>query len=399
MQAAGMLRGTRAISLLVLLVPLIDYAYSSPLQYLPNIPGYIPVYVRYGDEPLEEINPELAEAFGETSSSVKSLQKIDRTLAHETDNFKDDDLNVFLEESKSKHAYPLHVREAESRSFANVDSDDSNKPKLLTIYTLPDDKESRPRRRNRERNRMKSWKPPAFKVSPLSDEEKEELKKLAIEVEEEETKPNEFYFPNFKNGSPAPSDKAHSRHKTLDFLVPLKVQSPFDDDSLANLPDIPQITDPPQSSDDVATSEDDKQEPPVKQQRPSSLLSNVDKMSPVDPLEDSKLDEANRFEFGEENPLSNEANLPKIDQTAEKQLTKKVPEISDDTNDVTKSNDCDTVSSKSNKKDFPVKVQRPDSILSNVDKLSPVDLPDESESTQNEARNSTELSDEMIADS
>lgn len=178
--------------------------------------------------------------------------------------------------------------------------------------------------------------------------------------------------------------------------MPLKVQSPFDDSS-ANLPDIPQITYPPESSDNVE--EDDKQEPPVKEQRPSSLLSNVDKILLVDPPEDSKIDEATRFESGEENPLSNEANLSKIDQTAERQPTKEVPEISYDTNDVAKSNNCDTISSKSNKKDFPVKVQRPDSILSNVDKLSPVDLPDESENTENEARNSTELSDEMIADS
>lgn len=43
---------------------------SIPLQYLPNIPGYVPVYIRYGDEPLEDINPELAEAFGETSAKV-----------------------------------------------------------------------------------------------------------------------------------------------------------------------------------------------------------------------------------------------------------------------------------------------------------------------------------------
>ncbi|CAH2102824.1 unnamed protein product [Euphydryas editha] len=32
-------------------------------QYLPEIPGYVPVYIRNGDTPLEEINPDLAEAF------------------------------------------------------------------------------------------------------------------------------------------------------------------------------------------------------------------------------------------------------------------------------------------------------------------------------------------------
>ncbi|XP_059048040.1 uncharacterized protein LOC131843421 [Achroia grisella] len=32
-------------------------------QILPPMPGYVPVYIRTGDTPLEEINPELAEAF------------------------------------------------------------------------------------------------------------------------------------------------------------------------------------------------------------------------------------------------------------------------------------------------------------------------------------------------
>lgn len=93
------------------------------------------------------------------------MQKIDHTFAHESDSFKDEDINEFLEESE-KHIYPLHVREAESRSFAtaNDESRNPNKPKLLTIYELPDDNESRPRRRYRGRTRMKSWKPPAFKV-------------------------------------------------------------------------------------------------------------------------------------------------------------------------------------------------------------------------------------------
>ncbi|CAH2050110.1 unnamed protein product, partial [Iphiclides podalirius] len=32
-------------------------------QILPPVPGYVPVYIRAGDTPLEEINPDLAEAF------------------------------------------------------------------------------------------------------------------------------------------------------------------------------------------------------------------------------------------------------------------------------------------------------------------------------------------------
>jgi len=100
------------------------------------------------------------------------LQKIDHTLAHESDNFNDDNLDTFLEESKNEHAYPLHVREAESRSFAaaNNGPGNSNKPKLLSIYTLPDDND-RPRRRYRGRSRIKnSRKQPAFKVQILKSQ-------------------------------------------------------------------------------------------------------------------------------------------------------------------------------------------------------------------------------------
>ncbi|XP_032662757.1 uncharacterized protein LOC116840307 isoform X2 [Odontomachus brunneus] len=294
MQAAGTLRGTRIISFLVLLVPLIGYAYSSPLQYLPNIPGYVPVYIRYGDEPLEHINPELAEAFGEASSSAK----LDRTLAHVSNSFKDNDIDALLEESAGEHAYPLRVRATESRSFATVGDNEPtnrNRPKLLTIYELPDDNENRRnRRRNRLRNRPKeqSRRAPAFKVSPLSDAEKEELEKLAIEVEKEETKPNELYAPSSKS-SQLSHAMTRNRHKAHKFAAPIKVQDPLDESS----PDLPeinsQVEDLAKSSNDcnTATSKADKsettsragkREPPIKEQRPATILSNVDKISPID---------------------------------------------------------------------------------------------------------------------
>lgn len=34
-------------------------------QYLAPRPGYVPVYIRFGDTPLSDINPELDEAFHE----------------------------------------------------------------------------------------------------------------------------------------------------------------------------------------------------------------------------------------------------------------------------------------------------------------------------------------------
>ncbi|XP_046743092.1 uncharacterized protein LOC124409496 [Diprion similis] len=69
MRAVGMLR-----SGFILVFLIITYANTLPLQYLPSIPGYVPVYIRNGDEPLEDINLALAEAFAEHSSS-KNLKQ------------------------------------------------------------------------------------------------------------------------------------------------------------------------------------------------------------------------------------------------------------------------------------------------------------------------------------
>ncbi|XP_011504438.1 PREDICTED: uncharacterized protein LOC105367432 [Ceratosolen solmsi marchali] len=57
--------------LFILFLVIAVHANALPLQYLPDIPGYVPVYIRYGDQPLEEINPTLAEAFHESSSIIK----------------------------------------------------------------------------------------------------------------------------------------------------------------------------------------------------------------------------------------------------------------------------------------------------------------------------------------
>lgn len=41
---------------------------SYPYQFLPTRDGYVPVYIRLGDTPLNEINEELAVAFHESPS-------------------------------------------------------------------------------------------------------------------------------------------------------------------------------------------------------------------------------------------------------------------------------------------------------------------------------------------
>lgn len=50
---------------------------AAPLQSLPQKPGYIPVYIRYGDTPLEEINPGLAVAFREFGGEARNFREAD----------------------------------------------------------------------------------------------------------------------------------------------------------------------------------------------------------------------------------------------------------------------------------------------------------------------------------
>lgn len=46
-------------------------------QYLPALPGYVPVYIRTGDTPLEDINPDLAEAFHALPAGRSANKQID----------------------------------------------------------------------------------------------------------------------------------------------------------------------------------------------------------------------------------------------------------------------------------------------------------------------------------
>lgn len=50
---------------------------SFPYQFLPTREGYVPVYIRLGDTPLNEINPELAVAFHEVAVNGRQLKSND----------------------------------------------------------------------------------------------------------------------------------------------------------------------------------------------------------------------------------------------------------------------------------------------------------------------------------
>ncbi|XP_031624681.1 uncharacterized protein LOC116341643 [Contarinia nasturtii] len=64
-------------SLLFLFAILVNDCDSFPYQHLPNREGYVPVYIRLGDTPLTEINPELAIAFHEVAVNGRQLKSND----------------------------------------------------------------------------------------------------------------------------------------------------------------------------------------------------------------------------------------------------------------------------------------------------------------------------------
>lgn len=59
---------------------------AAPLQFLQSREGYVPVYIRHGDTPLHEINPELAVAFHENGISSRSRK--DKSASDDQVNFK-----------------------------------------------------------------------------------------------------------------------------------------------------------------------------------------------------------------------------------------------------------------------------------------------------------------------
>lgn len=206
------------------------------------------------------------------------------------------------------------------------------------------------------------------------------MEKLAIEVEKEETKPNELYAPNPRYPG-SPSKNIHSRHRMHNFIAPIKVQVPLDE-TLTNLPQIPQITDFSQSDYDTATSQVEKEEPPIKGQYPVKVWSNVDKVSPID--------------WPNENE-SNKNTISEAEKMKEKPLMKiDLLEIPQDT-DLSKSSDGQNIAiAEADEKETPIKLQRPTTILSYVDKISPIDLPNKNETNgKKEMKDCTQHADEV----
>lgn len=186
-------------------------------------------------------------------------------------------------------------------------------------------------------------------------------------MEKEETKPNELYAPNLRY--PEPSENAHNRHKAHNLMAPLKVQVPFDED-LINLPKMFPVADFLQSSDhNNVTSEAENNELPFKGQRPATILSNVDKVSPIDLPDESETNkDTSEAEKVKEKPPIMKINLLEVPQDT----------------DLSKSSDeqHNIATADAGKEESTIKVMQRPIILSNVDKVSPIDLPNENKTNE-----------------
>jgi len=179
----------------------------------------------------------------------------------------------------------------------------------------------------------------------------------------------------------------HNRPNAHDFLAPIKRQNPFSESLIDLNPGISKVADFSKFSNDHNIAEIDERELPIKGQRPDTVLSNVGKLLPIDLPDESKIDDATISKVDKEKPLSNK----QADQSEIPQI-KDLPKPSED-------HDVATPEIKPDKSGPPIKMQRPTSILSNVDKLSPIDLPDESKTDEhNKMNDSTEPNDEIATD-
>ncbi|XP_015601007.1 uncharacterized protein LOC107270475 [Cephus cinctus] len=208
MQAAGMLRGTGAIFLLASLFSLISDTSGLPLQLLPSIPGYIPVYIRYGDQPLEDINPALAEAFNENHAVYKNVPKIQSGYVLDSSSFEhpDEDHDSSLEPNESEPTRGDKSNQEQS----SEEGDKVPIPKLVSVYELHNPKVSKITEqddravdgllaKNPKDSKAKPVsvsKEAVIKVSEAPVDKSEDFERIEVDIEKDELRPNELIDPN-----------------------------------------------------------------------------------------------------------------------------------------------------------------------------------------------------------
>ncbi|XP_066600858.1 uncharacterized protein [Prorops nasuta] len=320
MQTAGMLTGTRAIILLVLLVPLVDFARALPLQTLPSIPGYIPVYIRYGDQPLVDINPALAEAFHEKEAQSKSIRltksfpsDIDPTLQ---------EVSEEINENKDVSYSAVHVRQVELGR-----SEISEKYGAAVV---------------KPRENLARRKPIPFVAVLKTSTNITEQNKGDLELRIKEAEKVLLTEPQ--------------QESAISALSPLKITSAETDVNPA-VAYLPTVTAKETLDEAISTKLDESadEEPPLKIQRPEGILSNVYKISEIDETEKSN----------DGKPLNNNEYTDKTIDT--KNSIEKEVEISRK-----KLENGARKSLEQEEDESVIKLQRPLTILSNVQKISPI---------------------------
>ncbi|KAI4494160.1 hypothetical protein M0802_009194 [Mischocyttarus mexicanus] len=253
---------------------------SYPYQILPSIPGYIPVYIRNGDQPLEEINPALAEAFHEHSGLSKSI-RLDHNFNEESR------ANSVVDESRKKY-YPAYARESGNSIAGNerYEEEDTHAeknpgfqvPKLVSLYELHEKL-----KKTQKEDQLKDgsdFRVSLAKVSSiLSSEKRDHSDRLSTEIEKDESKPNDLYDPN-PNYPELPAEIGHNRDTPQDFVSVIGLDSLTEQPNVRQYKDLSHLTEEKNAVDDK-----NKEEEPVKEQRPSDILSNVQKLSPIAPPE------------------------------------------------------------------------------------------------------------------
>lgn len=103
---------------------------------------------------------------------------------------------------------------------------------------------------------------------------------MSQEIEKEETKPNDLYDPN-PNYPELPAEIGHNRDTPQDFVSVIGLEALTEQPNVRQYKDLSHLTDEKNAVDD----KNKKEEEPVKEQRPSDILSNVQKLSPIAPPE------------------------------------------------------------------------------------------------------------------
>ncbi|KOB73206.1 putative gustatory receptor candidate 59 [Operophtera brumata] len=90
------------------------------IEFLPAVPGYVPVYIQSGDTPLDQINPELAEAFHALPAGRSASQLIE-ALPEELADQPREDTPVSSEDIVDHRPYAKKILEKKKKVASEVE--------------------------------------------------------------------------------------------------------------------------------------------------------------------------------------------------------------------------------------------------------------------------------------